>query len=127
MHIPHSKQQNTAERQTYLNIVDMETGSPRRRGFPSKAYYEPDFKMSHDGKLFGIVSKSNRFLELHIYDFETGNMAYRFTQSFRLFEKNDGEMIAIDSRVSFVFTPDNESVLMTMGNHLIEWNFVKEK
>ena len=127
LHIPHTKQQNTAERLTYLNVVDMETTSPRRRGFASKAFYEPDFKMSHDGKLIGIVSKSNRFLELHIYDFKTGKMEYRFTQSFRLFEKNEGEMIAVDSRTSFVFKPDNESILMTMGNHLIEWNFVKEK
>ena len=125
--IPHSKQQNTAERQTYLNVIDIETASPRRRGFTSKSYYEPDFKLSHDGKLLGVVSKSSKFLELHLYDFETGKMAYRFTQSYRLFEKNEGDMVAIDSRVSFVFTPDNESVLMTMGNHMIEWDFVKEE
>ncbi len=125
LNIPHSKQQNTAERQSYINIIDMETGSAKKRGFTSKAVYEPDFKLSHDGKWFGVVSRSNRFLELHIYDFETGKMEYRFQQSFRLFEKNEGEMIAADSRTSFVFLPDNESVLMTMGNHLILWKYEK--
>lgn len=103
----------------------METGSPVRRGFTSKSFYEPDFKLSHDGKLLGIVSNNNRFLELHVYDFETGEMTHRFQQSFRLFEKNDGEMIGVDSRIFFVFLPDNESILMTMGNHLIQWNFTK--
>ena len=126
LNIPHAKQQNTAERQSYINIIDMETGSAKRRGFTSKANYEPDFKLSHDGRWFGVVSRSNQFLELHIYDFETGKMAYRFQQSYRLFEKNDGEMFSVDSRISFVFLPDNESVLMTMGNHLILWKYDKK-
>lgn len=123
LNIPHVKQQNTTARQSYLNVIDMETGTPKRRGFTSQAYYEPDFKISIDGKWLGLVSNNNRFLELHIYDFETGELAYRFQQSYRLFEKNDGEMIAVDSRIFFVFLPDNKSVLMTMGNHLIQWNF----
>ena len=128
LHIPHLKMQNTTSaRQMYLNVVDMENGAPRRRGFVSQASYEPDFKLSHDGKYLGVVSKSDRFLELHIYDFETGKMAERFQQSFRLFEKNEGGMFAVDSRTSFVFMPDNESVIMTMGNHLIYWNFKQNK
>ncbi len=127
LNIPHQKQQNTAARQSYLNVIDMETGNPKRRGFTSQAYYEPDFKLSHDGKWLGLVSNNNRFLELHIYDFETGELTYRFQQSYRLFEKNDGEMIAVDSRIFFVFLPDNESILMTMGNHLIQWNFTKNE
>ena len=127
LNIPHQKQQNTAARQSYVNVIDIETGQPKRRGFTSQAYYEPDFKLSHDGKWFGIVSNNNRFLELHIYNFETGELTYRFQQSFRLFEKIDGEMITVDSRIFFVFLPDNESILMTMGNHLIQWNFTKDK
>lgn len=127
LNIPHQKQQNTAARQSYLNVIDMETGNPKRRGFTSQAYYEPDFKLSHDGKWLGLVSNNNRFLELHIYDFETGELTYRFQQSYRLFEKNDGDMIAVDSRIFFVFLPDNESILMTMGNHLIQWNFTKNE
>jgi len=127
LNIPHHKQQNTATRQSYLNVIDMETGKPKRRGFTSQAYYEPDFKLSHDGKWLGLVSKNNRFLELHIYDFRTGALTYRFQQSFRLFEKNEGKMIAVDTRIFFVFLPDNESILMTMGNHLIQWNFTKNE
>jgi len=127
LHIPHAKMQNIpSSRQTYLNVINMETASPRRRGFTSRADYEPDFKMSHDGKLLGIVSKSDRFLEIHVYDFESGKMLYRFQQSYRLFEKNEGGMFAVDSRISFVFTPDNQSIIMTMGNHLIEWDFTKK-
>lgn len=123
--IPHLKIQNTGNsRQMYINVIDMNSGKPKRRGFTSVAHYEPDFKLSHDGKLLGIVSRSNRFLELHIYDFETGKMLYRFQQSFRLFEKNDEQVIGMDSRMSFVFLPDNESVMMTMGNHIIQWNFI---
>jgi WD40 repeat protein len=123
--IPHLKIQNTGNsRQMYINVVDMTTGKPKRRGFTSVANYEPDFKLSHDGKLFGVVSRSNRFIELHIYDFESGKMLYRFQQSYRLFEKNDDQVIAMDSKMSFVFLPDNESVMMTMGNHIIQWNFI---
>jgi hypothetical protein len=125
LNIPHQKIQNTAARQSYLNVIDMETGSPIRRGFTSQSYYEPDFKLSHDGNLLGIVSNNNRFLELHVYNFETGEMLHRFQQSYRLFEKSEGEMIGVDSRIFFVFLPDNESIIMTMGNHLIQWNFTK--
>ena len=124
LHIPHVKMQSSpSARQSYVNMVNMDTHEPKRRGFSSSAFYEPDFKLSHNGKLFGIVSRSNQFLELHIYDFETKKMLYRFQQGFRLFEKNDENIIVGDSRSTFVFLPDNESVLMTMGNHLIKWNF----
>ena len=124
MSIPHLKIQNTSNsRQMYINVIDMTTGEPKRRGFTSVAHYEPDFKLSHDVKLFGVVSRSNRFLELHIYDFKTGKMLYRFQQSFRLFEKNDDQVMGMDSRISFVFLPGNESVMMTQGNHIIKWNF----
>ena len=127
LNIPHTKAQNSpGTRQSYLHVVDMETASPRRRGFTSTAFYEPDFKLSHDGKMLGVVSTNSRFLEVHIYDFETGKMLHRFQQSYRLFEKNEGGMFAVDSRISFVFTPDDQTLLMTMGNHLIEWNFIKE-
>lgn len=123
LHIPHTNIQNNATRQMYVNVVNMETSEPKRRGFTSQAPYEPDFKLSNNGKYFGIVSRSNKFIELHIYDFETGKMANRFQLNYRLFEKNDGGMVAPDSRSSFVFLPDNKSVIMTMGNHLIKWNF----
>lgn len=127
LNIPHLKIQNTDKRQSYINVIDVDSGTPRRRGFTSQAYYEPDFKLSDDGQWLGIVSNNNRFLELHIYNFSTGELTYRFQQSYRLFEKNDGEMIAPDSRIFFVFLPDNKSILMTMGNQLIQWHFTKNE
>jgi WD40 repeat protein len=127
LNIPHLKLQNNDKRQSYIHVIDVESGTPKRRGFTSQAYYEPDFKLSQDGKWLGVVSNNNRFLELHVYDFEKGTMEHRFQQSYRLFEKNDEEMIAVDSRIFFVFLPDNESILMTMGNHLIQWNFTKNE
>jgi hypothetical protein len=105
----------------------MKTHQPERRGFVSTATYEPDFKLSSDEKLFGIISRSNNFIEVHIYDFETKKVLYRFQQSYRMFEMIDGDMIIGDSRSAFVFLPGNESVLMTMGNHLIKWNFKPKK
>ena len=126
LNIPHGKQMNADGRQSFINVIDVENKTPVRRGYISRSDYEPDFRLSHDGKLLGIVSKSNRFLELHIYDFPSGKMLHRFQQSYRLFEKNEGEMFAVDSRISFVFLPDDKSVLMTMGNHLLRWDFEKE-
>lgn len=128
LNIPHTKMQNKPSvRQMYVNFIDMVTHQPLRRGFTSSTYLEPDFKLSHDGKLFGIISKSNQFLELHIYDLETGKMAYRFQQSYRLLERTEGAVIVADTKSFFVFLPDNQSVMMTMGNHLIKWNFTSNK
>jgi WD40 repeat protein len=128
LNIPHTKVQSSpAGRQTYVNLIDMKTHQPERRGFVSTATYEPDFKLSSDEKLFGIISRSNNFIEVHIYDFETKKVLYRFQQSYRMFEMIDGDMIIGDSRSAFVFLPGNESVLMTMGNHLIKWNFKPKK
>ncbi len=122
LEIPHVKAQSAQQRTTYVETIDAANYEPLRMGFTSTAPYEPDFKLSHNGKLFGIVSKGNRYMELHIYDFNTGTMLKRFEESYRLFEKNEGEIIAADARSSFVFLPDDQSVIMTMGNRLIKWN-----
>ena len=128
LQIPHLKAQaNINQRQTYISVIDGETGEPSRKGFTCATPYEPDFKLSHDGKLFGLVAQSPRFVELHIYNFETGRMIDRFQQAYRLFEKNEGEIVAGDMRSSFVFLPDNKSVLMTMGNRIVLWNLKIEE
>lgn len=121
--IPHSKSDASGnKRQTYISTIDGETGIPSRKGFTSQSVYEPDFKLSHNGKLFGLVSLGAKFPEIHIYDFETGKMLHRFELSVRLFEKKDGEWVAnTDGRTSFVFLPDDKTVAFTMGNHLIYW------
>ncbi|NOX48315.1 MAG: WD40 repeat domain-containing protein [Chlorobi bacterium] len=127
LNIPHLKAQTgIGQRQTYVNIIDGETGEPQRRGYNSQSFYEPDFKLSPDGKLFGLVSHQSRFLELHVFDAETKKMLYRFTQSFRLFEKSEGEFTMSDSRMSFVFLPDGETIVMTMGNRLVYWKYKPE-
>ena len=122
LQIPHEKANPGTQRQTYISIIDGVTGEPSRKGFVSRAAYEPDFKLSHDGKLFGVVSQGSRFVELHIYDFETKKMLHRFEQSYRFFEKTDGELAPADVRASFVFLPDNKNVIITMGSRLIFWN-----
>ncbi|MCB0824066.1 MAG: hypothetical protein KDC09_15320 [Bacteroidales bacterium] len=123
LQIPHMKAQNsTTNRQTYISTVDMFAVEPLRIGFTSQAPYEPDFKVSYDNKLFGVVSKGTKFLEIHIYDLTTGKMIARFEQSYRLFEKTEAGMTMADSRISFVFLPDNKTVVMTMGPHLIYWH-----
>ena len=127
MNIPHIKVQTSANRQTYINTIDPATGTALRKGFTSLAVYEPDYKLSHDGWLLGVISQNTKFLELHIYDFETGEMLKRFELSYRFFEKNENGLLISDSRASFVFLPDNKSVFITMGNHLVLWDFESEK
>jgi len=83
---------------------------------------EPQFKLSHDGRYFGVVSFTNRFPEVQIYDFETGRMLDRFEQAYRLYEKNaGGSILPTDGRTVFDFLLDNETVVMIMGNHLVYW------
>jgi len=122
LNIPHLKTQTAIERITYINTITAQTGQALRKGFTSRAIFEPDFKLSPDGKLFGLVSQSARFPELHIYDFETGKLTKRFELATRFLEKHEGDLIAGDMRTSFVFLPDNKAVIMTMGNHLVLWN-----
>ena len=122
LQIPHIKANENRKRQTFISTINGVTGEPTRKGFVSQATYEPDFKLSHDGKLFGLVSQGGRYPELHIYDFETGSMLYRFELASRMFEKVDGELVGTDSRATFVFLPDNKKIVITQGNRLVFWD-----
>jgi hypothetical protein len=120
--IPHDKLQQTG-RKSYVSVVNANTGEPLRNAFASMSVYEPDFKMSPDGKFFGIVSSGSKFPEIHVYDFKNSTMVDRLELSSRLFEKmNEGEFPP-DGRISFVFLPDGESILLTFGNRLMKWTF----
>lgn len=122
LQIPHLKAQASASaRQTYLATINGISGEPSRKGFTSQALYEPDFKLSNDGKLLAVVSKGARFVEVHVYDFETGKMVERFEQSWRIMEKNEEGMIIGDTRSSIAFLPGDEVLAMTVGNHIIYW------
>jgi len=120
--IPHDKLQQ-AGRKSYVSTADAQTGEPLRIAFASMSLYEPDFKLSQDGKYFGIASTGNKFPELHVYDFQSSTMVDRLELSSRLFEKmNEGEFPP-DGRISFVFLPDGKSILLTFGNRLIKWTY----
>ena len=43
-------------RKSYVEVVNAKTGEPLRHSFGTLANYEPDFKLSHNGKYFGITS-----------------------------------------------------------------------
>lgn len=122
---PHTRRSgNPNVNQSYVSTADARTGELRRASFPSLAVFEPDFRISPDGKLFAIGSQGGKFMEVHLYDRATGAMKDRFVLSFRLFEKmaSKGEFPS-DGRLSFVFLPDGKRLLMTFGNRLIEWTY----
>lgn len=122
LQIPHMKAQSSNNaRQTYLATIDGITGEPSRKGFTSQAIYEPDFKMSNNGKYLGIVSKGSRFVEVHVYDFESGRMIKRFEHSYRIMDKNEEGVIVGDNRSALVFLPGDEVIVMTAGNQLVYW------
>ncbi|MBL7982075.1 MAG: hypothetical protein JNL52_09720 [Flavobacteriales bacterium] len=122
---PHTRKGgNPNPNQCYVSVADARSGDMRRTAFPSLAQYEPDFRISTDGKLFAIGSKGNKFMEVHLYERASGLMVDRFILSYRLFEKMATKAeFPSDGRLSFVFLPDGERMLMTFGNRLIEWTY----
>lgn len=122
-HIPHGRAKSASTfREAYVSMADAKTGEALRKGFMARTNAEPQFKLSHDGRYFGVVSFTNRFPEVQIYDFETGRMLDRFELAYRLYEKNaGGSILPSDGRTAFDFLPDNETVVMIMGNHLVYW------
>jgi hypothetical protein len=107
---------------SYINLIDISTMQPLRKGFTSMSINQPDMKTSSDHHYFAINSKGNRFQEMHLYDYQSGSLEKRFELAHRLFEKADGDKIINSSRPAFVFLPDNQSILIAMGNQLIKWN-----
>lgn len=123
---PHTRKGSAIDpRQSYVSTADAQSGEMRRTAFPSLAQYEPDFRISADGKLFGIVSQGAKFLEIHLYERETGRMVDRFALSYRFRDATplkDGEFGA-DGRLSFTFLPDGRNIWMTFGTRLVEWTY----
>jgi len=103
--IPHTKLQGPNGKKSYIEVVNARTGEPLRSSFSSLAFYEPDFKLSHNRKYFGVISMSTRFPELHIYDFESNSMLKRFELGARIFDTFRKGEFANDGRASFVFLP----------------------
>lgn len=123
---PHTRKGSAVDpRQSYVSTADARSGEMRRTAFPSLSTYEPDFRISPDGALFGIVSQGRKFLEIHLYERETGRMVDRFELSYRFRDATplkDGEFGA-DGRLSFTFLPDGRNIWMTFGTRLIEWTY----
>jgi len=107
---------------SYVNLVDIAKMEPMRKGFTSMSMTQPELKISSDHVHFAINSKGNRFQEMHLYNYESGELEKRFELAHRLFEKVDGEKMINGSRPTFIFLPDNQSILIAMGNQLIKWN-----
>lgn len=107
---------------SYINLIDGKKQEPLRKGFTSMSTAQPDMKTSGDYRFFAINSKGTRFQEMHLYNYETGELEKRFELGHRLFEKVDGEKLINGSRPAFIFLPDNQSILIAMGNQLIKWN-----
>jgi hypothetical protein len=119
--IPHTKLQGPNGKKSYVEVVTASTGEPIRKSFASLSNYEPDFKMSHNNKYFGIISLNKTFPELHIYDFETNVLLKRFELSYRLFQKSQEGEFPTDGRASFIFLPGDEEALIIFGNRVIKW------
>ncbi|MFY9153808.1 MAG: hypothetical protein WAO52_17445 [Prolixibacteraceae bacterium] len=112
---------------SYVNQIDVAAKKALRMGFTSMSVFQPDLKISSDYKLFAVNSKGNRFQEMHVYNYETGELDKRFELGSRLFEKVEGEKLLHDSRPSFIILPDNQSILIAMGNQLVKWNIESEE
>ena len=121
--IPHIKVQTSKQTLTYVSRVDGKSFEALRGGLTSQSIGQPDIRLSNNEQFFAINSKGNRFQEIHLYDFASGTLLQRFELGQRLFEKgSEGEKLIKDSRPSFLFLPDDTSILITMGNQMIIWN-----
>lgn len=120
--VPEIRLQGVNNKISFINLIDVVSQQPLRKGFTSMSVAQPELKISNNQKMFAINSKGNRFQEIHLYDAETGTLQKRFELGSRLFEKVDGEKLTNDARPSFVFLPGDQSILIAMGNQLVIWN-----
>ena len=128
LQIPHQKAQTSVStaHQTYVNVINTPNWEPIRHGFVSRSAYQPDFKLSPDGRFFGIVSYGHRYPELHIYEYETLKLLDRFEFTFRIIESDEDGIIAADTRPSFVFLPNDDRIMVAFGNRVFLWKFKQQ-
>lgn len=132
LQIPHLKASTGVDRrQNTIGIILTNDWMPIRKGFVSRAIYQPEYKLTNDRKYFGFISNGGNsgagmaFAELHVYDFEEAKLFNRFELSHRLIERQNGRLIRTDGRSRFIFLPDNKTAIMTFGNSLVKWSFLK--
>jgi hypothetical protein len=121
LHTPHTKTASSVSaKQSYVSVVDMESGEVLRTIFLSTSDFEPQFRLHDNGRIFGIETKGRKFREIHLYDFDSGQLLERYELSYRLLESlRAGEAVS-DGRNCFEFLPDNSVVIVT-GNRLQIW------
>lgn len=123
LQIPPTKARTVSDPMVYVNTVDMNSREPISKAYTAKAVYEPDFEISHNGKLAALATKGSKFQEINLYDQHSGQILKRFELSSRLFEKDDeGVKISDNAYPSMVFLPGDESLLISLNNHLVLWN-----
>ncbi len=121
LHTPHTKQASSVSaKQSYVSVVDVESGEVLRTIFLSTSDYEPQFRLHDNGRIFGIETKGRKFREIHLYDFDSGELLERYELSYRMLESlRAGEFVG-DGRNCFEFLPD-QSVVIVTGNRLQIW------
>lgn len=123
LQIPPAKARTVSDPMVYVNFVEMPSGQPLRKAFTGQAVYEPGFELSHNGKMAALATKGSKFQEINLYDLESGQMLKRFELSHRLFEKDEeGLKVNDGSSPSMVFLPEDDSLLISLSNHLILWD-----
>lgn len=127
LNIPHTKATTAVSgRQNFISVIDGATLEPTRTVFPSNSNFEPDFRMSHNGRLMGVVSWG-KFPEIRVHDFETGVVLHRFEMGSRLMEGIRKLEFPSDGRVFIEFMPGDKSILATFGNQLLLWNIPQDE
>jgi hypothetical protein len=121
LHTPHTKTASSVgAKQSYVSVVDLESREVLRTIFLSTSDFEPQFRLHPNGRVFGIETKGRKFREIHLYDFDSGQLLERYELSYRLLESlRAGEAVG-DGRNCFEFLPDNSVVIVT-GNRLQIW------
>lgn len=123
LQIPPAKARTVSDPMVYVNTVDMNSRQPASKAFTAQAVYEPDFEISRNGNLAALATKGSKFQEINLYDMQSGQILKRFELSSRLFEKDDeGVKISDNAYPSMVFLPGDESLLISLSNHLVLWN-----
>lgn len=126
LNIPHAKATTaTSGRQNFISVLDAVNFKSTRVIFPSNSNFEPDFRLSHNGRYMAVVSWG-KFPEIRVHDFETGQVLQRFEMGSRLFEGISKLEFPSDGRVFVEFMPGDASIVSTFGNQLLIWNIPQE-
>ncbi|MCX6292024.1 MAG: hypothetical protein NT126_09710 [Bacteroidetes bacterium] len=115
----HLRASSGAERNGYIQAVNVDDGTSSRVIFPTSAT-EPQYKESPDRQFFAATSIESRFRVLNsvnVFYRETGNTFTKFVNDFRFTED------VHTGRASFEFLPDGNTMMIGYGSRLALWKF----